>query len=65
MVTEKKGRDPREGRPRGIPNPDGRELIRRQHHNLYASLLAQARAGNADAIRLCFELTGEHSSRGR
>lgn len=48
------------GRPKGTPNPDGPERIRRQHNNLYDALLRAALSGNADAVRLCFEITGEH-----
>ncbi len=53
------------GRPKGTPNPDGVEKIRRQHHNLYASLLQTALTGDAAAVRLCFELTGEHPKQGK
>lgn len=50
----------KQGRPKGIPNPDGVECIRRQHRNLYTALLQKALSGSAAAIRFCFELTGEY-----
>ena len=49
-----------EGRPRGVPNPDGREWIRRDRNHLYDALLNSALAGDAEAIRLCLEIIGEH-----
>lgn len=53
-------RDINKGRPPGTPNPDGKERIRRNHGNLYSALLQKALSGNAEAVRLCFELTEEH-----
>ena len=56
----KEGKDFKKGRPKGIPNPDGLEYIRREIKNLYNALLQKALSGDAAAIRLCFELVGEY-----
>ena len=59
-ITKRPGRAPGAGRPKGVPNPDGLEWIRRARSKLYDALLNSALAGDADAIRLCLELTGEY-----
>ena len=59
-MPAKRTQPPQTGRPKGIPNPDGRERIRRQAHNLYDALLRKALAGDAEAVRLCFEIVGEY-----
>ena len=61
----KEGRDFKKGRPKGIPNPDGLEYIRRQTKNLYDALLRKALSGDAVAVRLCFELVGEYPKKPR
>lgn len=61
----KENRNINKGRPKGIPNPDGLEYIRRQVKNLYDALLRKALSGDATAIRLCFELVGEYPKKPR
>ena len=45
------------GRPKGVTGP---ERLRKRTKDLYDVLLKKALAGDAEAIRLCFEITGEH-----
>ena len=61
----KENKEFKKGRPKGIPNPDGLEYIRRQVQNLYEALLRKALSGDASAIRLCFELVGEYPKKPR
>ena len=44
------------GRPAGATNASPPEKIRRNLHQIHDALLKSALAGDADAIRLCFEV---------
>ncbi|MGH7973205.1 MAG: hypothetical protein ACREIC_31180 [Limisphaerales bacterium] len=52
----KKARSNLRGRTPGIPQPTGPEKIKRDETVIWDSLLRRARAGEAEAVRLCKDL---------
>jgi hypothetical protein len=53
------------GRPEGKESPIKLEALAKKRNHLIAATLRSALAGNADAIRVCFELIGDLPRHGR